>query len=86
MKIALYKHQYGTNVFDSIFDGIDGYVRVSEHVDIDFKMLPPSETVEAELAALDKAESKLREQFTLKLDEIKTARANLRALTFEATP
>jgi len=82
VKIAIFKHQYGTTVAESIFDDIEGYVRISEYVDIDFPMLPPSETVEAELAALDKAESKLRMQFQEKLDEIKTSRANLRALTF----
>jgi len=81
MKIALFKDQYGTRPLEEIFESYDGYSRVSEYVDIEFRILPPEVTVAAELKRLDKAEVKLREAFQEKLDEIETSRANLRALT-----
>lgn len=86
MRMAIYKDQYGQRPMEDLFDRIDGYVRISEYVDVEFPMLPPSVTVALELDQLDKAEVKLREKFQEKLDEIETSRANLRALTHTVQP
>ncbi|MEQ1580880.1 MAG: hypothetical protein ABL964_09835 [Steroidobacteraceae bacterium] len=84
--MAIYKDQYGQRPLEDIFDGFESYVRVSEYLEVEFKMLPPSETVAMELDMLDKTEAALREKFQEKLDQIETSRANLRALTHTVQP
>lgn len=59
------------------------YTRISEYVEVDFPPLPIEAVVEGQLKQLDAAEQNLRTQFQEKLNEIATARANLKSLTHE---
>lgn len=89
MKIALYKHiRYGfvgPQVFDSdkYLSDTQEYVRVSEWTDIEFSMLPPAETVELQLRAIDAQERALRLELGEKLADLDRRRGELRALTHD---
>lgn len=89
MKIAIFKNlEHG---FETVHnDGLElsaTYVRVTDYVDIDFPRLSDSVVVvEAQIAALNKAETELRSKFQHRLGEIDSARANLRAMTHTVQP
>ena len=62
---------------------IDGYMRITEWVDVEFPALPPEVIVPAQLTALDRQAEEVKAEFTAKLREIAEARASLLALTPE---
>lgn len=62
---------------------IDGYVRVTEWVDVEFPDLGAEDLVPAQLAMLDRKAEEVKAEFTAKLREIAEARASLLALTHE---
>ena len=83
MKVALYKaHGYEmVKECDGYADDpINGYLRISEPVEIEFVRLPPEATIPAELAQLDHMEKKLREELNGKLAAIQAKRKDLMAL------
>jgi len=84
MKIAVFGHpsvETATIIYNEEHGAGTTWVRRTEWVDVEFQPLPVPVVVEAQLGALDKAEADLRSQFQTKLDDLNTARANLRALT-----
>ncbi len=62
---------------------VDGYIRITEWVDVEFPDLPPDVTVPACIAALDRKAEEVKAEFTAKLREIADAKASLLALTHE---
>ena len=62
---------------------IDGYMRITEWVDVEFPALAPEAIVPAQIAALDRQAEEVKAEFTAKLREIADARASLLALTHE---
>lgn len=85
MKIAVYKDvQYN---FESIckdsFEGVKGYVRVSDFVEVEFPKLSDDETIQKQLHALDEVRAEVSRKFAEALKEIDDAKAQLQALTYE---
>ena len=62
---------------------IDGYIRITEWVDVEFPELATEVIVPAQGAALDRKAEEVKAEFTAKLREIADARASLLALTHE---
>lgn len=96
MKIAQFrKHLNESTSYDLILDARnvegkysiyrveDGYIRLSEWVEVEFPPRDPQEHVPEQLASLDAAERELRLKFEQKLHEIADARARVRALTYQ---
>jgi hypothetical protein len=63
---------------------LQGYVRLSDWVSVEFPLRRPDELVPEQLAVLDEAEKSLRLKFEQKLHEIAGERAKLLCLTHEA--
>lgn len=89
MKLAAFKNSLGNHVsyltveMGQTMIEYHKYTQVSEFVDVEFPPLPVQVVVEGQLKQLDAAEQNLRTQFQEKLNEIATARANLKSLTHE---
>ena len=64
----------------------EGWVRISEPVEITFSPLTEERIVAAQLAAIDLAEEKLRSDFADKIAVLNNKRDELRALTHMVTP
>ena len=60
-----------------------GYVRCTEAVVVEFKMLEPDDVVQKQLAAVDAVEEKLRSELADKIAQLNNRRAELRALTHQ---
>ena len=58
-------------------------IRVSEWVEIEFPPLPPSVTVPAQIAALDRETEAVKQEFAERLHKLAELRASLLALTHE---
>lgn len=61
---------------------LEGYVQISEVVDIDFPPLSAETIVRGQLDALDVKEQELRNAFQKTLDAITNRRAELQSLTY----
>ncbi len=84
MKIALYKNirydnqsVYAANGF---FDDDDGYIRLSEIIDIDFKMLPYCVAAEKEIALIDKQINKELADHSVKISQLESRKSELLAI------
>ena len=60
-----------------------GYVRLTEFIDVNFVPLQSGEVVEKQVAALDVAETELRNKFQAALNKIEQRREELRAITYQ---
>jgi len=87
MKIAQYKsveHGYLSICDAETFDRVPEYIRVSEHVEVEFPALPPEDLVAQEVEALDKVRANVVEEFCDKLAIIDRRKSELLALTVQA--
>lgn len=85
MKIAKFKslgHGYET-VHTKALDGCDGYVRISEYVDVEFPPLADAEMINNAIVALDRRREKIVDEFTDKLAEIDQQKSELLAITHQ---
>lgn len=64
------------------YSGSD-HIRISEYVEVEFPMLPPEESVLAEIAALDDRIAETKNEFARKIDELEDRKAKLLALTHQ---
>jgi hypothetical protein len=75
--------------YDPLPDGetrevpIDGYVRVSEPIDLTFKAVASDEVVQNAVASLDAAERKAIQELNAKIAAIREQKAQLMALTHQ---
>lgn len=85
MKIAKYKDiQYGYDCYQSeSFDAVPGYVRLTEFLEVEFKLLDSDSQIQKHVAALDHKRQKIVEDFTAKLAELDAQKAELLALTYQ---
>jgi hypothetical protein len=60
----------------------DGYVRLSPWIEIEFPSLDTGDVINAQLAQLDKAEQKAREELQQRLNAINDTRKRILALSF----
>jgi len=60
----------------------DGYVRLSPWIEIEFPSLDTGDVIQAQLAQLDKAEQKAREELQQRLNAINDTRQRILALSF----
>ncbi|MBX6381475.1 MAG: hypothetical protein IRZ07_00670 [Microbispora sp.] len=72
----------GTSDEDSDETIPDGYVRLSPWLEIEFPTLGSDDVINAQLAQLDKAEQKAREELQQKLNAIDDTRRKILALAF----
>ena len=87
-QMAIYKTEYG-NLFayeTRHFENEPGYTRVSEIMEVEFEMLSEGELINAQVISIDKMIDNLTTESLRKIDELKTKRAELLALTHEAAP
>lgn len=89
MKIALFKYVNVNHEFECIFEK-DEYVendtdriRVTHYLDVEFERLPQSETVNIELEAITRMESKVRAECQVKLNELEGRRQSLLSITHD---
>lgn len=61
--------------------GYDGYTQLTEFLEVEFKKLPDSVTIAAQLDEIQKQETKARQQFQMVLNELENRRGKLLALT-----
>jgi hypothetical protein len=61
----------------------DGYVRLSPWIEIEFPSLDTGDVIKAQLAQLDKAEQKAREELQQRLNVINDTRKRILALSFK---
>lgn len=63
-------------------DGCDGYVRMTENAEVEFKELPRETVVAKQVEQIAEQEQKLRAAFSVALTELEDRRAKLLALTY----
>lgn len=85
-RVALFREtKYDSTVVFMLYGDddwtVEGYVRISEWHNVEFKALPPAAMCAAEMAALNALRAKTVDEFTEKLSFIDGRIANLRALT-----
>jgi len=84
MKIALYKTNYSDrHVLEAdewIENKPEDYLRISEIVDIDFVMLPKSETLSKELAMIDAQIEELQSDFGSRISHLQAKKQELLAI------
>jgi hypothetical protein len=86
MKIALYKNT-GFD-FEAVFiirndENVDGYVRISEFVEMDFPMLPKDVFTQQMMAAFDDEEKKARIRLADALSAINQRRQEFMAISHQ---
>jgi len=82
MKIAIYRSEH-TDIIaeaDTWIGGSASYVRVSEIVDVEFTMLPKSETQAKELALIDAQIEELQANYGSKISHLQAKRQELLAI------
>ena len=85
-QVAIFRSQYGNMFAFEVrdFENDPDYTRVSEVVEIDFEMLSDGELISSQVKSIDKMIDNLTTELLRKIDELKTKRAELMALTHEA--
>lgn len=90
MKLAQFKTSAGGNhvMFCDDYMGplmvnLQGYVQLTEFVEIEFPPLPVETVVQGQLKQIDAAEQELGEKFQQKLNELAEARSKLLSLTHD---
>jgi hypothetical protein len=83
MKIALFDIGNGYRcehiaAFSEI--GYSSGVRLSEYIEVEFPPLKPEQVIPEQLAVIDRHIAQVTKEFTEKLNELKTQRANLLAI------
>lgn len=53
MKIALFENQYGRTTGTETYEKFDGYIRVSEYVDVRFPSFSKEDLIRAKVAIID---------------------------------
>lgn len=87
MKIALYK--YVKHSFETVFEQskhVDAdleRVRMTEFQDVEFKRLSQADTVNAELAVIDRIQQNVLAECQLRLNELEERRQSLLAITHD---
>ena len=87
-QVAIFRSQYG-NMFASEvcdFENAPDYTRISEIMEVEFEMLSEGEQINAQIKSIDNMIDKVTSESLRKIDELKTKRAELLALTHEAAP
>ena len=64
-------------------DQPEGWVRVSQYITVDFPEANQDTVIEKQLAQLDKAEQRAREELQQRLNQIQDVRQKLLSLTFK---
>ncbi len=84
MKIALYKNVLYDNesvyAANGFFEESEDYVRISEIIDIDFKMLPYGEAEEKEIALIDKQINEELADHSVKISQLESRKSELLAI------
>jgi hypothetical protein len=62
-------------------DRSDGYLRVSEYVEVEFPSLPMEDVVPLQVAAVERSIEKLTAEYAKELDLLQARKADLLALT-----
>jgi hypothetical protein len=87
-KLAIYK-RIGecsfTTVRDASFDEMDEYVRLTEHIEVEFPALQDDAIIQKHLAALDRTEAAVTAKYFQALANIKQQKEELRAITYQPT-
>lgn len=85
-KLAIYKRIGECSfitVCDADFDRMGDYVRLTEHVEVEFPILQDDAIIQKHLEALDRVEGEITKQYFGKLAEIKQQKEELRAITYQ---
>jgi len=83
IKIALFETTYGNKFpFTEAYAAAD-YIRLSDWVEVEFNERPQEEVLQDKLDLLDTAESELRAKYQAELENIKTMRQELLAITHQ---
>ncbi len=84
MKIALYKNVVYDNesvyTANGFFEDHDDYVRISEIVEVDFKMLPYGVAAEKEIALIDKQINEEMADHSVKISQLESRKSELLAI------
>lgn len=84
MQLAIFQCGIGRDSYQSylgkIAEQFSDYVRISEYVDVEFPTRSKDEVIEKQLAAINAAETALRNKFQTALNSIERQRAELMAL------
>lgn len=85
MKIAKFKSiEFGHHIFtDEGFEECDGYLRISEYIDVDFQPLENKEIIVKHVDALKDMKKKIQADTEVKLVEIDRKIGDLLALTHD---
>ena len=83
MKLAGMKHaEFGfTSACEEVLDGHSEWIRLTEFVEVDFPELPPEETVQIQLDALEREEQKETARHAAVVSDIEDRRSKLLAIT-----
>lgn len=87
-QVAIFRSQYGNMFAFEVRDFENGpdYTRISEIMEVEFEMLSEGELINAQVISIDKMIDNLTTELLCKIEELKTKRAELLALTHEAAP
>lgn len=82
MKIATFKNLESDfdTIGEEVFESINGYVRTSEYVDVEFPPLPHEDVVTKQVNALEEAKKNIQAKAELQLTEIDRRIGELLAL------
>jgi hypothetical protein len=81
--LALFESTYGSPIILEKRYAPDEYVRLSEFIDIELPERVTEEVLNDKLDVLDKAETELRAKYQVELENIKTKRQELLAITYQ---
>ncbi len=82
MKLAIFKsieHGYQT-IDDEDFESINGYIRISEFVDVEFPLLPTGDLIAKEVSLLRDEKKKIQAETEIKLNNVDRKIGELLAL------
>ncbi len=82
MKLAIFKsieHVYQT-IDDEDFESINGYIRISEFVDVEFPLLPTGDLIAKEVSLLRDEKKKIQAETEIKLNNVDRKIGELLAL------
>lgn len=85
-KLAIYKRTGEvsfTMVCDASFDEMQDYVRLTEHIEVEFPALQDDAIIQKHLDALDRTEAAITAKYFQALADIKQQKEELRAITYQ---
>jgi len=85
-QVAIFRSQYGNMFAFEVrdFENDPDYTRISEIMEVEFEMLSDGELISSQVKSIDKMIDKVTTESLRKIEELKTKRAELLALTHEA--